>query len=48
MWEPKLDGYRVLAFIDSHGVSLRRGAGSSSPPHFRKSSPSSASSRSTE
>ena len=23
MWEPKLDGYRVLAFIDSHGVRLR-------------------------
>jgi bifunctional non-homologous end joining protein LigD len=23
MWEPKLDGYRVLAFIDEHGVELR-------------------------
>ena len=23
MWEPKLDGYRVLAFIDSNGVRLR-------------------------
>ena len=23
MWEPKLDGYRVLAFIDSSGVRLR-------------------------
>ncbi|HET7064622.1 MAG TPA: DNA ligase D [Rudaea sp.] len=23
MWEPKLDGYRVLAFIDRHGVKLR-------------------------
>jgi len=23
MWEPKLDGYRVLAFIDSQGVKLR-------------------------
>jgi bifunctional non-homologous end joining protein LigD len=23
MWEPKLDGYRVLAFIDSKGVRLR-------------------------
>jgi len=23
MWEPKLDGYRVLAFIDSKGVKLR-------------------------
>ncbi|MFI4970362.1 MAG: non-homologous end-joining DNA ligase, partial [Lysobacterales bacterium] len=23
MWEPKLDGYRVLAFIDAHGVRLR-------------------------
>jgi bifunctional non-homologous end joining protein LigD len=23
MWEPKLDGYRVLAFIDSAGVRLR-------------------------
>ena len=23
MWEPKLDGYRVLAFIDEHGVKLR-------------------------
>jgi bifunctional non-homologous end joining protein LigD len=23
MWEPKLDGYRALAFIDRHGVKLR-------------------------
>src|SRR6202165_4209910 len=23
MWEPKLDGYRVLAFIDEHGVKPR-------------------------
>src|SRR6202521_810884 len=23
LWEPKLDGYRVLAFIDEHGVKLR-------------------------
>jgi len=23
VWEPKLDGYRVLAFIDEHGVKLR-------------------------
>ena len=23
MWEPKLDGYRVLAFVDAKGVSLR-------------------------
>jgi len=23
MWEPKLDGYRVLAFVDGHGVKLR-------------------------
>ena len=23
MWEPKLDGYRVLAFIDEEGVKLR-------------------------
>ena len=23
MWEPKLDGYRVLAFIDEKGVKLR-------------------------
>ena len=23
MWEPKLDGYRVLAFVDSDGVRLR-------------------------
>ena len=23
MWEPKLDGYRVLVFIDGHGVKLR-------------------------
>ena len=22
-WEPKLDGYRVLAFIDEHGIRLR-------------------------
>src|SRR5438067_287972 len=29
MWEPKLDGYRVLAFVDGHGVKLRsrRGRG---------------------
>ena len=23
VWEPKLDGYRVLAFVDEKGVSLR-------------------------
>ncbi|MFC3816230.1 DNA ligase D [Lysobacter sp. GCM10012299] len=23
MWEPKLDGYRALAFVDGHGVHLR-------------------------
>src|SRR5918912_1730006 len=23
MWEPKLDGYRALAFIDEHGVTLK-------------------------
>jgi bifunctional non-homologous end joining protein LigD len=23
MWEPKLDGYRVLAFVDANGVQLR-------------------------
>ncbi|GAA0720449.1 non-homologous end-joining DNA ligase [Dokdonella soli] len=23
MWEPKLDGYRVLVFIDEHGVRMR-------------------------
>ena len=23
MWEPKLDGYRALAYIDAHGVRLR-------------------------
>jgi bifunctional non-homologous end joining protein LigD len=23
LWEPKLDGYRVLAFVDAHGVRLR-------------------------
>jgi bifunctional non-homologous end joining protein LigD len=27
MWEPKLDGYRVLAFIDEHGVRLRSRGG---------------------
>src|ERR1700682_5551053 len=29
MWEPKLDGYRVLAFLDENGVKLRsrRGLG---------------------
>jgi bifunctional non-homologous end joining protein LigD len=23
LWEPKLDGYRILAFIDEHGIKLR-------------------------
>jgi len=36
MWEPKLDGYRVLAFIDSRGVKLRSRKGLDLAPHFPK------------
>ncbi len=36
MWEPKLDGYRVLAFIDSGGVKLRSRKGLDLAPHFPK------------
>ena len=34
MWEPKLDGYRVLAFIDEHGVKLRSRRGLELAPTF--------------
>jgi bifunctional non-homologous end joining protein LigD len=34
MWEPKLDGYRVLAFIDKEGVSLRSRKGLDLAKHF--------------
>ena len=34
MWEPKLDGYRVLAFIDEHGVRLRSRRGLDLSPNF--------------
>ncbi len=34
MWEPKLDGYRVLAFIDEHGVRLRSRRGLELAPKF--------------
>ena len=48
MWEPKLDGYRVLAFIDEHGVKLRSRRGLSSRRNSRNSPRSSASRRSME
>src|SRR6202040_2342520 len=34
LWEPKLDGYRVLAFIDEHGVKLRSRRGLELSPKF--------------
>ena len=34
MWEPKLDGYRVLAFIDEDGVRLRSRRGLELAPKF--------------
>jgi bifunctional non-homologous end joining protein LigD len=34
MWEPKLDGYRVLAFIDEKGVKLRSRNGLDLAKHF--------------
>ena len=34
MWEPKLDGYRVLAFIDRDGVKLRSRRGLEFAPSF--------------
>ena len=34
MWEPKLDGYRVLAFIGEHGVKLRSRRGLELAPSF--------------
>jgi len=34
MWEPKLDGYRVLAFIDEHGVRLKSRRGLELAPTF--------------
>ncbi len=34
MWEPKLDGYRVLAFIDERGVKLRSRRGLELAPKF--------------
>ena len=36
MWEPKLDGYRVLAFIDERGVRLRSRRGLELAPQFPK------------
>jgi len=36
LWEPKLDGYRVLAFIDKHGVRLRSRRGLELAPQFPK------------
>jgi bifunctional non-homologous end joining protein LigD len=36
MWEPKLDGYRVLAFIDSQGVKLKSRKGLDLAQHFPK------------
>ncbi len=35
-WEPKLDGYRVLAFIDADGVKLRSRRGLDLTPSFPK------------
>jgi len=35
-WEPKLDGYRVLAFIDKNGVRLRSRRGLDYAPSFPK------------
>ena len=34
MWEPKLDGYRVLAFVDADGVRLRSRRGLELAPQF--------------
>ena len=34
LWEPKLDGYRVLAFIDENGVKLRSRRGLELAPQF--------------
>jgi bifunctional non-homologous end joining protein LigD len=34
MWEPKLDGYRVLAFMDEGGVKLRSRKGLDLAKHF--------------
>jgi bifunctional non-homologous end joining protein LigD len=34
MWEPKLDGYRVIAFIDNKGVTLRSRRGLDLTPAF--------------
>jgi bifunctional non-homologous end joining protein LigD len=34
LWEPKLDGYRVLAFIDAQGVRLRSRRGLELAPSF--------------
>jgi bifunctional non-homologous end joining protein LigD len=34
MWEPKLDGYRVLAFVDGKGVKLRSRRGLELAPSF--------------
>jgi bifunctional non-homologous end joining protein LigD len=38
MWEPKLDGYRALAFIDEHGVKLRSRRGLELSSRFRTAS----------
>ena len=49
MWEPKLDGYRVLAFIEARvnkrASSCAHGAASIWPPTFRRCAPSCASKR---
>jgi bifunctional non-homologous end joining protein LigD len=36
LWEPKLDGYRVLAFVDGNGVRLRSRRGLELAPQFPK------------
>lgn len=36
LWEPKLDGYRVVAFVDSKGVRLRSRRGLDLTPQFPK------------
>ena len=45
MWEPKLDGYRVLAFIDEHGVKLRSRRGLELAGTVSRGSPRSSASR---
>ncbi len=38
LWEPKLDGYRVIAFVDAKGVRLQSRRGIELAGAFRKSS----------